>query len=696
LILNEVVSANRSQLDGYIEVSGEKADVIVANPNGITLNGAGFINTDRVTLTTGEPSIDGSGNLDKFIVERGDIRVDGDTNLLEQNQVDLLSRTLKVNQTLHTNRLTIRTGANEVAYDTLTATPIAGEGAAPNLSVDVAALGGMYAGAISLEATEVGVGVNMQGELMSEGDLTLDVNGELKLIGTTQAEERIHANAKSMELGNDIAANTAVTLEAENTITLQSTTNLQSETISVTSTGEQIDMQGGTITATDSATLQAATTLTQEGTIHATTEIELTGGDALQIGGLVESDRVSAESTHSSVTLTGSTKAVTALDITAADQVTIDNAGSIVVDGDTEIRAENRLTMNGEIDSDSLLLKSNTDAITLGGDISTDTTLTIEAATELSATHANLNSDDTAHLSAASVALSGSDLVTTNSVQIEATGGDISIDGSDIQSQEADLALKSSAAITVTGESSLSAATTLDVISDTLTLTDSSLSSGDKITIDNDGVKLTALTVETDATIISESGDVEIEAEAVTNTDSQIIAGANMIIGTDRLTNSGGLLFAIDDLTIDNGADNRATTILNHEGDMVAYNGSVTLKADSVTNEGSAPTYIADGYVATWYETASGSSDEIFEDTYKLLKDDVKLPSTQPKPEYYQAYIDLLTSLMRAEEPSVQSKALIKESLLNPDGTIQAGMIGTWNQLSGKATEEGITDFDAT
>ncbi|NTI07192.1 filamentous hemagglutinin N-terminal domain-containing protein, partial [Agrobacterium rhizogenes] len=53
IILNEVTSSNRSALNGPTEVFGGRADVIVANPNGITCNGCGFINTPHATLTTG-------------------------------------------------------------------------------------------------------------------------------------------------------------------------------------------------------------------------------------------------------------------------------------------------------------------------------------------------------------------------------------------------------------------------------------------------------------------------------------------------------------------------------------------------------------------------------------------------------------------------------------------------------------------
>ena len=57
LIVNEVISANRSQLNGYTEVAGQAANVILANPYGISCNGCGFINTPRATLTTGIPTL---------------------------------------------------------------------------------------------------------------------------------------------------------------------------------------------------------------------------------------------------------------------------------------------------------------------------------------------------------------------------------------------------------------------------------------------------------------------------------------------------------------------------------------------------------------------------------------------------------------------------------------------------------------
>ena len=57
VILNEVVSSNPSQLGGYVEVAGSRAQVVIANPAGVTCSGCGFINASRAsTCPTAEPA----------------------------------------------------------------------------------------------------------------------------------------------------------------------------------------------------------------------------------------------------------------------------------------------------------------------------------------------------------------------------------------------------------------------------------------------------------------------------------------------------------------------------------------------------------------------------------------------------------------------------------------------------------------
>ena len=53
LILLQVTGSSGSDLGGTIEVFGGEAGLIIANPNGITCDGCGFINVNRVDLVTG-------------------------------------------------------------------------------------------------------------------------------------------------------------------------------------------------------------------------------------------------------------------------------------------------------------------------------------------------------------------------------------------------------------------------------------------------------------------------------------------------------------------------------------------------------------------------------------------------------------------------------------------------------------------
>jgi filamentous hemagglutinin len=193
LILNEVTSSNRSLLQGHVEVAGAAAQVIIANPNGITCDGCGFINTTRGVLTTGTPLFGGDGSLSAFQVGRGSIRIEGaglDADNLQR--IDLLARAVEINAGLWAKEANVVVGANHIDYDSLAARAIQGEGAAQGYGLDVAALGGMYAGKIRLVGTEAGVGVRSAGALVATGgDFVLTSAGDVQLTGRTAAAGNI-------------------------------------------------------------------------------------------------------------------------------------------------------------------------------------------------------------------------------------------------------------------------------------------------------------------------------------------------------------------------------------------------------------------------------------------------------------------------------------------------------------------------
>jgi filamentous hemagglutinin len=146
IILNEVGSTSPSQLRGYIEVAGSKAEVVVANGSGIVVNGGGFINTTRGVLTTGSAIIGAHGHLAGFDVAGGEIDVQGaGLNASNIDQADLIARAVTVNAAFYADILNVVTGTNHVDHETLAATPMAREGSASGVSIDVSQLGGIYA-----------------------------------------------------------------------------------------------------------------------------------------------------------------------------------------------------------------------------------------------------------------------------------------------------------------------------------------------------------------------------------------------------------------------------------------------------------------------------------------------------------------------------------------------------------------------
>lgn len=180
VILNEVNSSNPSQLRGYVEVAGSRAQVVIANPAGVTCDGCGFINANRVTLTTGSPILNG-GNLDGFRVERGQILIQGNgLDTRQADYTDLIARAITVNAGVWANTLKLVAGANQVDAEAGTASPVSGVGAAPSVAIDVGQLGGMYAGKIVLVGTEAGVGVRNAGQIgASIGEVNITADGRL-------------------------------------------------------------------------------------------------------------------------------------------------------------------------------------------------------------------------------------------------------------------------------------------------------------------------------------------------------------------------------------------------------------------------------------------------------------------------------------------------------------------------------------
>ena len=119
VILNEVNSSAPSYLRGPMEIAGSKAELIIANPSGIQVQGGGFINVSRATLTTGAPQINAFGGIDSYRVTGGTIGVSG--NGLDASGTEfaaLYARMVSINGGVWGGgELRVVTGANDVSAD---------------------------------------------------------------------------------------------------------------------------------------------------------------------------------------------------------------------------------------------------------------------------------------------------------------------------------------------------------------------------------------------------------------------------------------------------------------------------------------------------------------------------------------------------------------------------------------------------
>lgn len=198
VILNEVNSSNPSYLHGYVEVAGDRAQVVIANPSGVTCDGCGFINANRATLTTGAPIMNG-GSLDGYLVRGGAVTVLGaGLDARDADYTDIIARAVQVNAGIWSKELKVTAGANQVDAGNTQAISIAANDPAPVFGIDVAQLGGMYANKIILIGTEAGVGVRNAGQIGAvAGDVAVTADGKLINSGSLQA-----SGALALETGD--------------------------------------------------------------------------------------------------------------------------------------------------------------------------------------------------------------------------------------------------------------------------------------------------------------------------------------------------------------------------------------------------------------------------------------------------------------------------------------------------------------
>ncbi len=586
IIVNQVTSTSPSTLRGYLEVAGPRAEVVIANPNGILVNGGGFVNTSRATLTTGVPVFGGSGSLDAYRVTGGQITVQGaGLNASNVDQVDLIARAVSVNASVYANQLNVVAGANQVDRGTLNATPIAGDGAAPANGIDVSQLGGMYANKILLASTEKGVGVSLRGVAAAQaGDLTLTSQGKLVLAGQTNASGNLSVSAQGgidntgTTYGRQ-SASLSTSGDLTNSGTLAAQQNLSLNANHVTSSGTL-----GAGVNSDGSLAHAGDLSVVAGGAMSSTGQNVAGGNATLQGASVNlagsqtsaNGNLSLNAQAGNLDLTGATTSAGGALSANAQGALINDRGHLSSQGATAITAGSLSNQNGQIVSQSTLSANVTGALANQGG-------TLQAVGALNANAGSL--DNTAgHI--ASLNTDGLNLTTTGRLN-NAQGGTIGGNGN-VTVQAGQL----SNASTISAVQNLGVST-----AQTLTNAGGTIAAGQRTnvsaaTLDNSAGTLTgnqlALAA---ANLFNRSGTI---TQAGTGPITIGVSGTLDNTGGAIRTNSADLTLAPATLINDHGtiADSGTGTLsvttgsLSNTGGTIATNGALDVQAGAVSNQG--------------------------------------------------------------------------------------------------------------
>ncbi|MDO8416727.1 MAG: filamentous hemagglutinin N-terminal domain-containing protein [Agitococcus sp.] len=384
-ILNEVTGLNTSLLQGYSEVFGQSASLVIANPNGIYANGAGFINTPNVLLTTGVPTFQ-NGQL-SFNVERGLIIVENKAvDLRFTESTDLVAKQLILNAPLVAGgRIGLYAGQGIFKDGNFSNSQ---HTQSTQLAIDASALGAMSAGRIFIIANEQGAGVKLDGQLSATADnIDISANGDITLknlhakrdidlssathnaylTGQTLAGENARIHAEGIAISGNVATNKRLDLHsnqdlvvtgqaiAGTTLNIDSAHHLHNQGL-LYSTGDahiemgSIDNQQGLILSEavlDIATLKGD--LINNGTIFAGTELNINSANHVinqQQGELGSSGKTLVSAIGNVVNQDSTMMSNQNMSLRAGDNI-IQN-GIIDTKGSTTLRADDILLANNQ------------------------------------------------------------------------------------------------------------------------------------------------------------------------------------------------------------------------------------------------------------------------------------------------------------------------------------------------------------
>ena len=592
VILNEVNSNNPSQLRGYMEVAGGRAQVIVANPAGIVCNGCGTINAGRMTLTTGKPQLNADGSLAGYQVERGVVRIEGgglNGDVRHDTEyVDVLARAVEINAGVWAKKeLAVVAGRNRVSADTQRVTSLADDGSArPELAIDMGEMGGMYSGQIRMIGTEAGVGVRNQNAQVQAGK-SLVVSSEGKLVWQSAAQDGVTL------AGGDISLAARDSIDYQGKLHSGGQLTVQSRKGGIT--------QSGTLAAAADVRLTAAGSIQSRGHLLAGSDassqivqeasLQLESQDAIRASGsLLSKKEVSASGRRldlSGAQVAASRATLTAQEGGVAVRQAMINGTELVINTSGDIDAQQAKISVGrwQIDGRSLFSQqagwsqtgSGESRFTLSGGLD-NSDGTIESQ-QLSLQAVSLNNQRGRMVALDNAAQHWRvDGLLDNTTGELGSNGDLTLEAGSLNNQGG--TVKTQSALAITARDAVNNRQGNLLAGNALTLSAGGDLDNHAGTLNGGRLSLTAPHLNNaQGEIISQCDDLSLTASGLDNTEGKVIALQDLSLTTTQdLNNSGGWIEAGHHLSLNSGG------FWQNSGGTAQGGERVTATADQLNN----------------------------------------------------------------------------------------------------------------
>ncbi|WP_339466600.1 hemagglutinin repeat-containing protein [Pseudomonas sp. EA_65y_Pfl2_P74] len=237
VILNEVISRNPSAINGAQEIFGRAADYVLANPNGISVNGGSFINTPNANLVVGRPELN-DGKLQALSTRdaSGQLQIQSGGLRNGEGSINLIAPRIDSQGAINArDQLNLTVGRNQVDYASGQVKTVDPAGNTGDQRIDASLFGAMQAGRINIVSTAEGAGVRVGAvhvagrdgvQIRSAGDLSVSGEAVPNSLEVTRAGIRSSAGDVGLHSGKDLTlaatdvSGRDVTVDAKRNLTL--------------------------------------------------------------------------------------------------------------------------------------------------------------------------------------------------------------------------------------------------------------------------------------------------------------------------------------------------------------------------------------------------------------------------------------------------------------------------------------------